>query len=299
MKAMILAAGLGTRLFPLTRFRPKALVPIVNKPIIGRTIEYLKGHGVSKIIVNAHHHHGQLLDYLGGGKAFGLEIEARVEPVILGTGGGIKNTEDFWHGESFLVINGDILTNIDLNDVRKFHQDSGALVTLVLHDREPFNQVKMENDHRISDIGHGNMPDRLAFTGIHIINPRALKHIPRDQFSDIITCYRDLIALREPIKAYVAQGHYWFDVGTIASYVEANRKLLKEPFAIAHDCYVGPGVKFEEWAIVGARSHLEKDVEIRRSILWEEVSVEQGVRIEDSIVTSSQAVARDLVGKIL
>jgi len=298
MKAMILAAGLGTRLFPLTRFRPKALVPIVNKPIIGRTIEYLKRYGVGKIIVNAHHHHEQLLDYLGGGEAFGLEIEVRVEPIILGTGGGIKNTEDFWDEEPFLVINGDVSANIDLKAAYEIHQSSGALVTLVLHDREPFNQVKVDRDMGIVDIAKGNTPNRLAFTGIHVIDPPVLKHIPKGVFSSIISCYKGLIASGEPLKAYIAQGHYWFDVGSVDGYIEANRGLLKEPFAIAEDCTVGPGVRFEEWAIVGARCRLEKHVEIRRSILWEDVTVRGGRKIRDSIITSSRIVDRDVIEEV-
>ena len=112
MKAMILAAGLGTRLHLLTEKRPKALMPVVNIPIICRIIEHLKGHGISRIVVNAHHHYRQLIDYLDGGRPFGLEIDVRVEPELLGTGGGIKNTSDFWDNDPFFIINGDILTDI-------------------------------------------------------------------------------------------------------------------------------------------------------------------------------------------
>lgn len=298
MKAMILAAGLGTRLLPLTTLRPKALMPVVNKPVIGRIVKYLRRFGITQIIVNAHHHYDQLVDYLDRGKPFGLEIEVRVEPEILGTGGGIRNTEDFWDKDPFLVINGDILTNINLHDVYASHVSSGALVTMVLHDREPFNQIMMDKDCRITDIAQGNMPERLAFTGIHVVQPEFLPNIPKDEFSDIIACYRELIHSGGLIKAYIAKGHYWFDVGTIEAYVEANKELLKEPFAIAPDCNIGPGVRLKEWAILGRGTALEKNAHIESSILWEQVLVKEGTKIMDSIVTCSRVVDRDLMGEI-
>ncbi|MDY7038929.1 MAG: nucleotidyltransferase family protein, partial [Thermodesulfobacteriota bacterium] len=190
MRAMILAAGLGTRLRPLTDNRPKALIPVTNKPIITRAVEYLKKHGISRIVVNAHHHHEQIVDYLDGGRPFGLDIDVRVEPKILGTGGGIKNVSDFWGDEPFIVINSDILTNIDLSPAYEHHLTSGSLATLILHDREPFNQIRTDNNQNITDIAKKNIPGRLAFTGIHIMDPGLLSHIPEGKFFDIIDCYR-------------------------------------------------------------------------------------------------------------
>ena len=162
MKAMILAAGFGTRLRPLTEMKPKALMPVANKPILARNIEYLISHGITEIIVNAHHHHQQIVDYLREESSIGLNIEVKVEQEILGTGGGIKNAEDFWDKEPFFVINSDILTDIDLAAVYQVHQTSGALVTLVLHDCEPYNQVQVDEQWNITDIAKANMPGRLC-----------------------------------------------------------------------------------------------------------------------------------------
>lgn len=285
-------------MLPLTSLKPKALMPVVNKPLIGRIIEYLKQYGITKVIVNAHHRHAQMLEYLGRGEAFGLEIEVRVESEILGTGGGIRNTEDFWDREPFLVINGDVLTNINLKKAYEYHESSGALVTMVLHDRAPFNQVKVNQDLRIVDIGRKNVPGGLAFTGIHIIDPDVLKNIPKGVFSDIIGCYRDLIQSAKPVRAYISKGHYWFDVGTIESYFAANRELMKEPFAIGPGCSIGTGVRLEEWAVVGEGASLQDNVGIKRSILWEDVSVQEGTKIVDSIITCSKLVDRDVIGGI-
>jgi NDP-sugar pyrophosphorylase family protein len=299
MKAMILAAGLGTRLKPLTDEKPKALIPVLNKPIVARVIDYLKMHGVSRIVVNAHHHQQQIVDYMDGGRPFGLEIEVLVEPEILGTGGGIKNASALLDNETFIVINCDILTNINLVQAYRDHKKSGPLATLALHDYEPFNRIQIGKSHAITDIARKKIPGRLAFTGIHIMEPELLSHIPEVKYSDIIDCYRQLIPFGKSINAFLSEGHYWRDIGSVSSYIRANKELLKkESFSIGPGCHMDSSAKLEEWAIVGEKTYLEKDVEIRRSILWDNVKVKDGRSIVDSIVTSFREVDRDLVGEI-
>jgi mannose-1-phosphate guanylyltransferase len=296
---MILAAGLGTRLGPLTDEKPKALIPVLNKPIVARVIDYLKMHGVSRIVVNAHHHNQQIVDYMDGGRPFGLDIEVLVEPEILGTGGGIKNASALLGKETFIVINCDILTNINLIEAYRNHKNSGTLATLVLHDYEAFNRIQIGKNHVIIDIARKNMPGRLAFTGIHVMEPELLSHIPEGQFSDIIDCYRRLIPSGTSLNAYLSEGHYWRDIGSVPSYISANKELLnKESFSIGSGYHIDSSAKLEEWAIVGENTDLEKDVEIRRSILWDNVTVREGRSIIDSIVTSSREVNRDLIGEI-
>ncbi len=297
---MILAAGLGTRLRPLTDRKPKALIPVVNRPMIERVIEYLKGYGIEGIIVNAHHHYKQLVDYLVGTRPFGLKISVRVEPEILGTGGGIKNTEGFWDNEPFIVINSDILTNIDLALAYERHRIANGLATLILNDREPYNQIKIDHSGKIIDIGPGNAPGRLAFTGIHIIDPELLSHIPEGEFSNIIECYLALIRSGKRITSHVAEGHYWCDIGTVGAYKQVNRELLDQrPFSIAPKCRIASSATLKEWAIVGEGTTLEGNVEIRRSILWDGVKVKQGRRVIDSIVTSGRTVEQDLVDETI
>lgn len=298
MKAMILAAGFGTRLHPLTEMKPKALMPVANKPILARNLEYLICHGITEIIVNAHHHHQQIVDYLRDASSCGPNIEVKVEQEILGTGGGIKNTEDFWGKEPFFVINSDILTDIDLAAVYQVHQTSGALVTLVLHDCEPYNQVRVDDQWNITDIAKGNMPGRLAFTGIHVIDPEVLSHIPQGIFSDIIECYRELIRLGKPIRACLVRGHYWRDIGSIESYLDANRELAGNSFVIGPGCSVDSSVKLMDWGVIGENSHLEKNVEVQRSVLWEGVAVKEGIKVVYAVVTSGCVVDRDLHGEV-
>lgn len=297
MKAMILAAGLGTRLRPLTDKKPKALVPVVNRPILARIIEYLKSHGIAQIIVNAHHHYRQLLDYLER-ESFGVDVEVRVEPEILGTGGGIKNTSGFWNDEPFIVINSDILTDIDLRRAYEHHRKTGALATLILHDYKPFNQVQTDGRQWITEIFQKSGPGRLAFTGIHILDPTIFCDFPQEQSFNIIACYRRLIRSGKGIKAFISEGHYWYDIGTIDGYFQANKGLLTDVYAIGDGCRIDPSARLEDWAVVGDGSCIEKGVKLRRSILWEEATVREGVNVIDSIVTSSREVARDLNDQI-
>jgi len=300
MKAMILAAGLGTRLRPLTLKRPKALMPVGNRPMIDRVIEYLKRYNTDELIVNAHHHQEQLVAHLDNGRPFGLNIRVKVEPEILGTGGGIKNTEGFWDDEPFVVINGDVLTDIDLVRAYEAHQKEGNLITLILHDCEPFNQILINERLDILDIAPKACPGRLAFTGIHIIEPEILSRIPKNRFSNIIDCYQKLIKEGSPIRAYISKGHYWRDVGTIKSYLLANKEVLQENQIMAGPgCRIHDSARLKEWVVIGRYTSLEEGVEIRRSVLWEGVRVKKGLKVIDSIVTSSKEVREDLVGKIL
>jgi NDP-sugar pyrophosphorylase family protein len=297
MKAMILAAGLGTRLRPLTEKKPKALVPVVNQPVIARVIDYLKSYGVTQIVVNAHHHYQQLLDYLEG-ESFGVDIDVRVESEILGTGGGIKNTTDFWNNDPFVVINSDILTNIDLSRAYEHHLKEGGLATLILHDYGPFNQVQTDNNRLITEFFQENAPGRLAFTGIHILDPGMLPQFPDEAFFSIIACYRQLIQSGRKIRAFIADEHYWHDIGSVEGYVQANKALMGYTFSVGTGCRVDPSAKLEEWVVVGDEGRIEHDVEIRRSILWEAVTIRAGVKVIDSIVTSSQDIKQDLNGGI-
>jgi NDP-sugar pyrophosphorylase family protein len=300
MKAMILAAGFGTRLGPLTQKRPKALMPVGNRPIIDWIIDYLKEQGVRNIVVNAHHLYDQILNHLCDNSAFGINIEVRVEKEILGTGGGIRNTMDFWNGTPFIVINGDTLTDIDISGAYRAHERRGNMVTLVLHDKAPFNQIEIDNQLNIKDIAHGDLPNRLAFTGIHIIDPKLLEFLPEGVFSNIVECYRDLIKSDNPIRGFLSKGHIWQDIGTVETYLLANKKAAGSArFIFAPNTSIAPSARLEDWAVLGHDVQLEEGAEIRRSVLWEEVRVKKGMKVIDSVVTSRNQVDRHMMSEVL
>ncbi len=249
MKAMILAAGLGTRLLPLTEKQPKPLFPILDRPLIDILIRWLQNAGCEAIVINTHHL-GHMIDQFVKEQAYGIPVVTRREPTILGTGGGIKNVEDFWDDEPFIVVNGDIFTNIELRDVYQFHLNHRPAATLVLHDCPQFNHVWVDPDDHVRGFGHtGPCPPgppenliepssgrskqdtgtefrKLAFTGIQILDPQALRFIPEGTFSSIIHAYCEMIQTGLTLKGFMAEKHYWHDIGSIEGYREATRDGL-------------------------------------------------------------------------
>jgi len=226
MKALILAAGLGTRLLPFTNHTPKPLFPISGKPLIDKTIRDLIRAGCTEIIINTHHLHHQIDEFLRKEK-YAVPVTTRYEPEILGTGGAIKNTSDFWDENPILVINSDILTDIDLKKVYEYHLGHDCPATLVLHDFPMFNQVSVTGEGLITGFDSSDeSPDskatgKLAFTGIQVIDSGLLSLIPDHSFYSVIDLYKNLIALNRKVKALIVTDHYWRDIGTPEAYHDA------------------------------------------------------------------------------
>ena len=230
MKAMILAAGLGTRLRPLTNTVPKPLLPVLGTPLIIWNLLLLKRHGFHEVVINLHHLAPMIEQALGNGSKFGLRIIYSHEPVILGTGGGIKQAEPYFSGEPVLVVNGDTLFEMDLDALCAFHRTSRAAATLVLRedpDAAQWGLVEVGPDYRIATItGKGvvsavpTMP--RMFAGIHILNPRLLREVPKGVASSIIDPYVAAIARGESVLGYDITG-YWSDIGTAQRYAQAEQ----------------------------------------------------------------------------
>ncbi len=201
-------------------------MPVGNRPMIDRVIGYLKRYNTDELIVNAHHHQEQLVAHLDDGRPFGLNIRVKVEPKILGTGGGIKNTEGFWDDEPFMVINSDILFDTDLEAFCHYHMNGDSAATLMLCDHQIFNQVRVGQDNHILSFGsgtpcHKSETKRLTFTGIQIIHPELLDFIPDNQFSSIIDAYNLALLAKKEIRAYIPDHLTWTDIGTPERYREA------------------------------------------------------------------------------
>ena len=223
MNAMILAAGLGTRLRPYTSHTPKAMFTINQRPLLEIAIDQLRQAGFRKVIVNTHHHHRQIEGFVGR-TAFGIPVLLHHEPEILGTGGGIRNTAVDWQPGPLLVINADIVTNIDLGAVYRFHLSHHHAVTMVMHDRAEFNSVRVENGFvtRFHAPEEKMGEDRLlAFTGIHVLDGRVLDFLPDRGPAHIIDAYAHMIAAGEKIRAYPVSNHYWQDIGSPKRYIDA------------------------------------------------------------------------------
>ena len=210
---MILAAGAGTRLRPLTRHKPKPLFPVLNRPLLDLTLTYLRRQGVRRVILNTHHLGGQVCAFVRdfAGRVPDLMLETRSETEILGTGGGIKNTAYFWEGETFLVLNGDIVTDIDLGPALAWHRSRGGPVTLILQDYPVHNNIVVGSGDAI--LKFRDPAGTRAFTGIHILDRQILDFFPPVAFYDIIPVYQGLIERGIPVRGYVAANHYWRDMG--------------------------------------------------------------------------------------
>ena len=244
MKAMVLAAGLGTRLRPLTDDRPKALVEIEGRTLLEIALTRLSAFGICEVIVNLHHFADMVVDYLGAKQNFGMRIEISREEVLLDTGGGLKQTAWFFLEDSaerdqpFLLHNVDVLSNIDLGRMVQFHKEQQALATLAVQERKSSRYLlfdeqgqlcgrRFEREDRIELVRPSRPLEALAFSGIHVISPRLLGMMTEDGAFSIIDAYLRLAARDERIVAFRADEYYWRDLGTIDSLQQAVGDLSR------------------------------------------------------------------------
>lgn len=307
MRAMILAAGLGTRLEPLTNIRPKSLFPVLNRPLLGITIEQLQGMGATRIVINAHHLANQIERFISG-ERWGLEVTVRVEHEILGTGGGIKNCADLLRDAPFFcVINADIYHTFDLRPAIHWHTEEDNLATLVLYDDPRFNQIGVDGQGQIisirgQEVQKSLSPARvLTFTGIHLISSRLLDFMPSAGFFDIIRFYIDLASRGEAIRGYQMQEGYWRDIGRIEDYRALHRDLIGEGGKpIIHpEAHIEEDVRIEGLCCVGKKTRIESGAFIKDSIIWDEVVIDKGSVVEECVIGSGMRVKGEHRGKVL
>ena len=241
MKAMILAAGLGTRLRPLTNTMPKPLLPIAGTPLIVWNLLLLKRHGFQDVVINLHHLGPMIEQAVGNGSRYGLRITYSREPVILGTGGGIKQAEQNFSCSPVLILNGDTLVEIDLEALWAFHRRRDAAATLVLRsdpDAAQWGLVEVGEDNRVIRItGRGlsepTMAQSRMFAGIHILHPRLLRDVPKGKETSIIDAYVSGIQRNEAVLGYDHQG-YWSDIGTPERYGQAEQDARSGKIDLSH-----------------------------------------------------------------
>jgi mannose-1-phosphate guanylyltransferase len=222
MRAMVMAAGLGTRLAPLTDFIPKPMMPIANRPVLHHLLNLLRRHDIREVGVNLHAFPDTIQSYFGDGSALGLDIHWSYEQELLGTAGGTKKLEDFWEGETILITSGDGLHDVDVTALLGHHRRTGALATLTVKPvTEPsaYGVVILDRDTRVR--GFQEKPTRdearsdLANCGIYVIEAELLERVPAGTFSDFGTdIWPALVAANEEVYAYTTMA-YWNDVGDL------------------------------------------------------------------------------------
>jgi NDP-sugar pyrophosphorylase family protein len=281
MRAMILSAGYGTRLWPLTEDRTKPAIPILGKPLVGYVAEYLAGYGCDEIVVNLHHRPESVRRALGDGSNFGVRLHYVEEPEILGTSGGIENARGLLDGETFIVINGKIITDIDLNTALETHRRAHAIATLVVLPNPSCERFSIVNAKEGLLQGFGGMPVRdnfagkdspLMFTGIQILEPAIFEYIPRGVFSHSTTdVYPQAIAAGEKIAVHVGQGN-WYELSTIQRYLDISLQLMSRT---GGDVTMGAGCAISESA------------HVTEAILWDNAIVEDGARVSRAILADN------------
>ena len=222
MRAMVLAAGLGTRLRPLTDTRPKALVEIAGRTLLEITLERLRAFGIDEVIINVHHLADMIVEYLKPRNNFGMHIQISREESLLDTGGGLKKASWFFGDdtEPFLLHNVDVISTIDLHLMTKYHNDNQALATLAVQDRPTSRPLTFDKDLRLRGRGPG-----LAFNGIHVISPQLLPKLTEDGAFSIINSYLRLASQDERILGFRADEYFWRDVGRLADLKRVEKDL--------------------------------------------------------------------------
>ena len=281
MRAMILSAGYGTRLWPLTEDRTKPAIPILGKPLAGYVAEYLAGYGCNEIVVNLHHRPESVRRALGDGSKFGVRLHYVEEPEILGTSGGIENAHGLLDGDTFIVVNGKIITDIDLNAALETHRRTQAIATLVVLPNpscERFSIVEAK-DGMLQGFGGAPIKDDfvgkdppLMFTGIQILEPSVFEYIPRGVFSHSTTdVYPQAVAAGEHVAVHLAQGN-WYELSTIQRYLDISLQLLSR---------TGADIS------MGAECRVSTSAEVNEAILWDNVVVEDGARVSRAILADN------------
>jgi mannose-1-phosphate guanylyltransferase len=305
MKAMLLAAGLGTRLRPLTYELPKPMVPILGRPVMEHILRLMARHGFDDVIANLHYFPDLIRNRFGDGSDYGVRLAYELEPELLGTAGGVRNVRDHFGGETFLVISGDALTDVDLTALWEAHKRKGGIATLALKhvdDPSELGVVIVDEDGRIQ--GFQEKPDpaealsNLGNCGIYVFEPEIFDYFPERPFVDwALEVFPKL--LEQDVSFY---GHeiadYWNDVGSLEEYRQgnfdalegkvrvdmpatANGKLpdsaeVEGPVFIGEGCEIAAGVRLTGPVVIGEGARIGENSALRDTIVWPRTDVDPG-----------------------
>src|SRR5688500_15327886 len=282
MRAIILSAGYGTRLWPLTEDRTKPAIPILGKPLVGYVAEYIARYGCDEVVVNLHHRPESVRRALGDGSKFGVKIHYVEEPATLGTSGALDNARALLDGDAFIALNGEILPEVKPAAALETHRTLEALATGVLPPSQPRERVgTVEAEDGLLRC-FGGMPSKENFTaeppplmlpGIHILEPRIFEYVPKGAFSDfVVDVYKKAMAKGERIAVHVANEN-WYELSTIHRYLDISLLLMAQNGA-------GTVVK-------GNNSEISSRAQVAESILWDNVSIEVGASVRDAVLADT------------
>ena len=320
MKAMVLAAGFGTRLRPLTQRLPKPMFPLFGRPVVEHLLRHLGRQGLSEVTLNLHHLPDPILNHFGDGRSLGLTLHYSHEQAILGTAGGILAARRYLEDGPFWVVNSDILIDLDFRRVLRFHQEKASALTLVLYDGEAtgiHDPIELDAGGRVVHMvgaSSRNLPEvssRVTFTGVQLVEPALFDRIPAGRFcgttSDV---YPRMVEEGEPVYGFRHTG-YWQDMGTLAQYLQVHRDVLDgrfhlpdalpsspapggqivEPVWIGPGCAIAPDARVGPYAVLYEGCRIEAGAEVANSVCWRGAVAGERCRVRHSVLGEGARVA--------
>jgi NDP-sugar pyrophosphorylase family protein len=322
MRAMVLAAGMGERMRPLTEYLPKPLLPIANKPVMGRVLEHLGQHGFTKVVANLHYRPEEIVDHFGSGGDYGVKLTFSYEEELLGSAGGVRRCRDFLGDETFLVTGADDLTSMDLSELLAAHRKAGAMASIALVEVEQTSEygiVVTDAGGRIErfvEKPKGEAPSRTANTQIYLFEPEVFRFIPPDRFYDFgFNVFPAMVEAGVPFYGFSLDG-YWRDIGSIEDYLGAQTDVLdgrlgaviagcqlapgvwigdgceidessqlSAPLLVGQSCRIGAKARLGPGTCLGRSAEIGPEAELLQTVVWEGVKVPESSRLEGAVAT--------------
>jgi len=313
-----LAGGYATRLRPLSYALPKLLFPVGGKPILERTIDHLSSFGVDEVILAVNYLADQLKEYFGE-EHHGVRVRYSLEPKALGTGGPIAFARHYYRSETLVVMNGDILSEIDLNAMRRVHESNDALATIALHevdDPTRFGVARLDEHLKITEFVEkpklADAPSRLINAGAYMLEPQAVDRIPEGRKVVIEREVFPALAIEGKLFGYLHSGT-WFDIGNMSDFRDANFALLRnkprdtisgiiaesaeltDPVFVGEHSIVEEGARLGPRAIVGRRAHVRRNASVAESIVFDNAEIGSGSLIKGAVIGNGVTVGRNVV----
>ena len=327
MKAMVLAAGLGERMRPLTDMMPKPLLPIANRPVMAHVLEHLARHGFTEVIANLHYRPQEIVDVFGDGSQFGVNLTYMYEETLWGIAGGVRRCMDFFEGETFLVIGADDLTDMDLTALAAEHRRVGAMASIGLVEVEQTSEYGIVvtgeegNIRRFVEKPKGEAPSRTANTQIYLFESGVFDFIPPDRKYDFgFDAFPDMVSQGVPFYGFSLPG-YWRDIGSLDDYFAAQVDVLEgrvtarvegeemqpgvwvgpgcaidagaklsAPLVLGDGCVVEAGARLGGGTAVASRVEVASGASLWNAVVWEGGRVPAGANLERAVVTAEDVV---------
>ncbi len=311
MNAMVLAAGLGTRLLPLTGRRPKCLMPVMNRPLLGWWLARLAAWGAARAVVNTHHLAPLVRAWLAEYHSAGLEVRESHEPLILGTGGGLVAARESLGPQPFLLVNSDVLAADDLRPLLAHRAETDALAVLGLVDDPRFNTVALDGQGRVLGFQGQDLPAEPAFwrtyAGLAALHPNLLDYLPAAGFSTLVEGLSAALAAGRLVRGLALPG-FWDDLGTPEHLLALHHRLIQDPPPGLRDLapagplvrgdgsLIDPAARIEGFCVLGQNARLEAGALVRDSLLLPGAVVTAGARVSGAVLGDGFVARGEIVG---